>query len=181
MRSRREKRKANAMSNIKTFLQFLCCIAVCGAVVPIEARLDLHYARGFRVDYFDAYKVVTVARPDAEEPFRYLLIQRGQAPPDGYDGVPHIEIPVRTLIATSTTHLPHVEMLGELDRLIAIDDIQYVNSGAVNRRFAAGELTEIGRGRAIDLEKILELQPDLVIQTRMPTPISRCNGPASPS
>lgn len=158
-----KKRKANAMSNLKTLLRFLCCIAVCGAAVPVEARLDLHYARGFRVDYFDAYKVVTVTRPDAEEPLRYLLIPRGQAPPDGYDGVPRIEIPVRTLIATSTTHLPHVEKLGELDRLIAIDDIQYVHSEAVNRRFATGELTEIGRGASVDLEKILVLQPDLVI------------------
>ena len=97
------------MSNIK--ILFLCCIAVWGAVVPIEARLDLHYARGFRVDYFKGYKVVTVhaRQRGAEASFQYVLVQRGHARPDGYEGVPHIEIPVRTLIATSTTHLPHIE------------------------------------------------------------------------
>lgn len=151
------------MSNIK--ILFLCCIAVWGVVVPIEARLDLHYARGFRVDYFKGYKVVTVhaRQRGAEASFQYVLVQRGQARPDGYEGVPHIEIPVRTLIATSTTHLPHIEKLGELDRLIAIDNIKYVNSKAINRRFEAGKLTEIGRGTAMDREKVLVLQPDLLI------------------
>ena len=159
----RKKRKVNAVLKVKRWMRFLCCIAVWGAVVPIQARVDLHYARGFRVDYFDAYKVVTVTRPGAEEPFRYILIQRGQAPPDRYEGVPRIEIPVRTLIATSTTHLPHIEKLGELERLVAIDNIKYVNSEAIHSRFAAGELAEVGRGMSIDLEKVLVLQPDLVI------------------
>ena len=153
------------MSNIKTCLQFLCCIAVWGVVVPIEARVDLHYARGFRVDYFKGYKVVTVhaRQRGAKASFQYVLVQHGHARPAGYEGVPHIEIPVRTLIATSTTHLPHIEKLGELDRLIAIDNIKYVNSQAVNRRFEAGNLTEIGRGAAMDVEKVLVLQPDLLI------------------
>ena len=90
-------------------------------------------------------------------------MQRGHESPDGYEGVPRIEIPVRTLITTSTTHLPHLEKLGEVHSLIGIDNIKYVNSEVVNQRFAEGKLTEVGRDRAIDLEKVLVLQPDLVI------------------
>ncbi len=153
------------MLKIKKWMLMICCIGIWGGVVPLQAQLSLRYARGFQVDYFDAYKVVTVRAPwrGAGEMLRYILVQRGQASPDGYEGVPRIEIPIRTLIATSTTHLPHLEKLDEVKSLIAIDNIKYVNSEAVNRHFAAGKLVEVGRGMSIDLEKVLMLQPDLVI------------------
>lgn len=141
----------------------ICCIGIW--TLSVQAQLSLQYAQGFRVDYFDGYRIVTVRAPGAEiqEPFQYILVQRGHESPDGYDGVPRIEIPVRTLITTSTTHLPHIEKLGEVHSLVGIDNIKYVSSEAVNQRFAAGKLTEVGRDRAIDLEKILMLQPDLVM------------------
>ena len=133
--------------------------------MSVQAQLSLQYAQGFRVDYFDAYRVVTVLASGSgkREEVQYVLVQRGHESPDGYEGVPRIEIPVRTLITTSTTHLPHVEKLGEVHSLVGIDNIKYVNSEAVNQRFAAGELTEVGRDRAIDLERVLVLQPDLVM------------------
>ena len=141
----------------------ICCIGVW--IIPVQAQLSLQYAQGFRVDYFDAYKVVTVFAPGSgtQEKFQYILVQRGDKSPDGYEGVPRIEIPVRTVITTSTTHLPHIEKLGEIHSLVGIDNIKYVNSKAVNQRFAAGKLAEVGRGGVIDLEKVLVLQPDLVI------------------
>ncbi len=145
--------------NLKIWM--ICCIGVWA--IPVQAQLSLQYARGFSVDYFGAYRVVTVSGNGIQKKFQYVLVQRGHESPNGYEGVPRIEIPVRTVIATSTTHLPHIEKLGEVRSLVGIDHIKYVNSEAVNQRFAAGELTEVGRDRSIDLEKVLMLQPDLVI------------------
>ncbi len=147
--------------NLKIWL--ICCIGVWA--IPAQAQLSLQYAQGFRVDYFDAYKVVTVFAPGSGtgEKFQYVLVQRGNESPDGYEGVPRIEIPVRTVIATSTTHLPHLEKLGEVHSLVGIDKIKNVNTEAVRQRFAEGKLTEVGRDRAMDLERVLVLQPDLVI------------------
>ena len=141
----------------------ICCIGIW--TMSVQAQLSLQYAQGFRVDYFDDYRVVTVLAPGGgeREEVQYVLVQRGHESPDGYEGVPRIEIPVRTLITTSTTHLPHVEKLGEVHSLIGIDNIKFVNSEAVKQRFAAGELVEVGRDRAMDLERVLVLQPDLVM------------------
>ena len=149
--------------NLKIWMQMICCIGVWA--IPAQAQLPLQYAQGFRVDYFDDYRVVTVLAPGGgeREKVQYVLVQRGHESPDGYEGVPRIEIPVRTLITTSTTHLPHLEKLGEVHSLIGIDNIKFVNSEVVNQRFAEGKLTEVGRDRTIDLEKVLVLQPDLVI------------------
>ena len=155
--------KARRVLNLKIWIQMICCIGVW--TIPVQAQLSLQYAQGFRVDYFDAYRVVTVLASGSgtQKKFQYILVQRGDKSPDGYEGVPRIEIPVRTVITTSTTHLPHIEKLGEIHSLIGIDNIKYVSSEAVNQRFAAGKLAEVGRDRSIDLEKVLVLQPDLVI------------------
>ena len=155
--------KARRVLNLKIWIQMICYIGVW--TIPVQAQLSLQYAQGFRVDYFDAYKVVTVLASGGgtQKKFQYILVQRGDKSPDGYEGVPRIEIPVRTVITTSTTHLPHIEKLGEVHSLIGIDNIKYVSSEAVNQRFAAGKLAEVGRDRSVDLEKVLVLQPDLVI------------------
>ena len=155
--------KARRVLNLKIWIQMICCIGVW--TIPVQAQLSLQYAQGFRVDYFDAYRVVTVLASGSgtQKKFQYILVQRGDKSPDGYEGVPRIEIPVRTVITTSTTHLPHIEKLGEIHSLIGIDNIKYVSSEAVNQRFAAGKLAEVGRDRSVDLEKVLVLQPDLVI------------------
>ena len=153
------------MLNLGRWLRTLCYIGICGATIPVCAEMSLQYAQGFRVDYFDGYKVVTVRAPGSgtQETLRYVLVQRGQASPNGYAGVPRIEIPVRTVITTSTTHLPHIEKLDEVRSLVALDNIKFVNSDAVRRRFTEGKVSEVGRGRSIDLEKVLVLRPDIVI------------------
>ena len=149
----------------KFWTRLLCCIGMCGTAIPVCAEVSLQYAEGFRVDYFDGYKVATVLAPGtgARDTLRYVLVPRGGKSPDGYEGAPRIRIPVRSLITTSTTHLPHIEKLGEIQRLVAVDNVEFVNSEAVRQRFAAGKIAEVGRGRSIDMERVLVLRPELVI------------------
>ncbi len=153
------------MLDFRFWTRLLCCIGMCGTAVPVSAEVSLRYAEGFRVDYFDGYKVATVLAPGtgARDTLRYVLVSRDGKSPDGYAGAPRIRIPVRSLITTSTTHLPHIEKLDEIQCLVAVDNVKFVNSKAVRQRFAAGKIEEVGRGRSIDLERVLVLQPELVI------------------
>ena len=151
--------------NVRFWIRLICCIGICVAALPVFAQVSLQYAEGFRVDYFEGYKVVTVVVPGTEtgETLRYILVQRGRESPVGFEGVPRIRIPVRTMITTSTTHLPHIEKLDEIRSLVAVDNVKFVNSEAVRQRFASGKISEIGRGRSIDLERVLVLRPDIVV------------------
>ena len=152
------------MLNLGRWIHTLCYIGICGAAIPVCAEMSLQYAQGFGVEYFDGYKIVSVRAPGSgtRETLRYVLVQRGRKSPDGFEGVPRIRIPVRTVITTSTTHLPHIEKLDEVQSLVAVDNIKFVNSAAVKQRFAAGRISEIGRGRSIDMERVLMLRPDIV-------------------
>ena len=153
------------MLDSKFWTRLLFCIGMCGTAIPVSSEVSLQYARGFRVDYFDGYKVATVVAPGtgARDTLRYVLVSRDGKSPDGYEGAPRIRIPVRSLVTTSTTHLPHIEKLDEIQSLVAVDNVKFVNSEAVRQRFAAGKIAEVGRGRSIDLERVLVLRPDVVI------------------
>ncbi len=153
------------MLNSWKWMYAVFCIGICVAAIPVCAQISLKYAEGFRVHYFDGYKVVTVVVPGSEtrETLRYILVQRGRKSPGGYEGAPRIRIPVRAMITTSTTHLPHVEKLDELESLVAVDNVRFVNSEAVRQRFADGGIAEVGRGKSIDMEQVLVLRPDIVM------------------
>ena len=90
-------------------------------------KAELQYAESFAIEYFGSYKLVTVHTPwpGAEEPVRYLLVQCGTPAPGGHDGVQRITVPVRRLATLSTTQLPHLELLGALDNLVAVSDIKW--------------------------------------------------------
>jgi iron complex transport system substrate-binding protein len=127
-------------------------------------KATLTHAQGFTLEYFQHYKVVMVTTPwpNAREAFRYLLVQCGAPVPEGFADAQVIQIPVRSVAVLSTTHLPHLERLDALDRLVAVSARDSVYSPTVREKIAADEIAEIGRGPSINLEMILDLGPDLV-------------------
>lgn len=134
------------------------------AIDYFPEKATLAYAKGFTLEYFKHYKVATVTTPwpEAKENFRYVLVQCGAPTPEGFADAQVIRIPVRSIAILSTTHLPHLELLDALDRLVAVSSYKNVYSPAVRRKIAAGEVIEVGRGPSVNLEALLDLHPDLV-------------------
>lgn len=122
------------------------------------------HAHGFKIEYFKHYKLITVSKPwpDAKQSFRYLLVQCGTPPPQDFPNVPVINIPVRSIAALSTTHLAHLEKLGALSQLVAVSKHAEVYSPAAQALIAQGKIAEVGRGIGVNIERIIDLQPDLV-------------------
>ncbi len=128
-------------------------------------KVKPRHARQFRVEYHRHYKLVTVAEPwqGAEQALRYLLVQCGTPRPEGFEDATAIEIPARTVITTSTTELPHIVRLGLVDRLVGHDEFDYVSSPEVRRRIDGGAMVEIGEAPAINVERVLEADPGLLL------------------
>lgn len=129
---------------------------------PVESTVE--HAAGFTIEYFDSYKIVTVTRPwqNAPQPFVYVLVQCGASPPaDLPADAAVIEVPVRTVASLSATYLPHLIELGVLDRLIAVDEFDYIYNADVQARIADGDIIEIGSGSLLDVEQALDAAPDV--------------------
>lgn len=129
-----------------------------------QFRTDLRHATAFTVEYRDGYKYLTVTRPwrNAAETFRYILVQRGDPLPADAGDAQIIEVPVRNIASLAATHLAYLAELNDLNKLIAIANPQYISSEAVQTGINAGKIQAVGNGPDVNLEKLLNLQPDLV-------------------
>jgi len=130
------------------------------------------YAVGWTVDYQNHYKVVSLPMPwrNAPEPLRYLLVQCGTPIPDGYPDLPVIEVPIKRIITMSSTQLPHLGKLNRLDALIGHESFQYVNTPEVRALIDAGKLVEVGSGSAINVEAVIDADPDLIMPYSLGNP-----------
>ncbi len=131
---------------------------------PAKSRFVL--AKGVQIEYRNHYKLIKVTRPwpGATETFNYALVQCGTpVPTDLPPNTTVVEIPVRRVIAMSTTQLPHLDRLGLLDRLIGLDEFTYVQNENVRRLIRENRLVEISPGGLLQVEKAIAAKPDLIM------------------
>lgn len=128
-------------------------------------KVTIADATGWTIEYHHNYKVITVLNPwrNADVTFRYVLVQCGTPPPAETGDALIVEVPVKTVVAMSTTQLPHLAELGVIDKLVGVDSFLYINNQTVRAKINAGELVEIGSGGQVNIEQALELQPDLIM------------------
>jgi iron complex transport system substrate-binding protein len=144
------------------------------AIDYFPEKVTLTHSEGWTIEYFNNYKVITVLNPwrDADQQFRYVLVQCGTPPPTDVGDAQVIEVPVDTIVAMSTTQLPHLSALGLVDRLVGLANFKYVNTPAVVERIEAGELVEIGSGAEVNVEQAIDLQPGLIMTYAVGNPQS---------
>lgn len=128
-------------------------------------KTSLSYSEGLTVEYFNHYKVVSVLNPwrGADETFQYVLVQCGTPAPDEYDASQIIEVPIQRFVSLSTTILPGLDEMNLLDRLVAVEEFDYVSTVAVRQLIDDGTLAEVSDGGILNVELVLEQEPDLVM------------------
>lgn len=133
-----------------------------------STQLDLKYAQGFKVSDFNTFKVLEIINPwpKAKKSYRYVLISKENAAKttfnkSEYDGI--ITNPIESLVVTSTTHLPALELLGVTHTLTGFPGTHFISSKKIRTRVDRGSLRELGKNESINTEVLLELNPDAVI------------------
>lgn len=128
----------------------------------------IKYAKGFQLNLEGTFPVITVSNPwpGAKKSMTYAVIPKDKLatityPKDTYDAV--VVTPINDIVVTSTTHIPALESLGALDKLIGFPDTKYVSSMLARKRIAEGKIKELGNNESLNTEMVLELQPDAVI------------------
>jgi len=127
-------------------------------------KVNPTYAKGFTVSYQKHYKVVSASNAwkGANAAFQYVLMQCGTPIPSGFSPEQIIQIPVQSIVVMSTTHLLHLQQLGVVDRIKGVSDFKQINTPSVIEKIKANQLAEVGSNQSVNVEKILELAPELV-------------------
>ncbi len=134
-------------------------------------KVTVDAASGFTVEYHSNYKVVTVTTPwqGATEPLVYVLVQCGTPAPELKTGETEIDVPVKNMVSLSTSFLPHLTTQDLLDKVVAVDTALYTNNEVVVNGVKDGKIAEVGGGGGgteINVEKLIELQPSLILSQR---------------
>src|SRR5690606_25914481 len=101
----------------------------------------------------------------------YVLVQCGAPAPEVDEAdAQYITVPVTSAVTLAATQLPHFDGLGLLDALVGVDEFDYVYNAAVLERVAGGALIEVGSGPTLNVELVLDLEPDLVMANAIGSP-----------
>ena len=126
----------------------------------------LKYARGFRIEEVQGYKILHVINPwqgSRRVHLQYILTEDPSRIPDSLKQHPVIQIPVKRVICMSTTHVAMIDALGESDAIVGISGSDYISNPALRSKLETGEVRDVGADQTLNFELILTLRPDLVI------------------
>lgn len=121
--------------------------------------LNLEYSDSFSVEYIseDVKKLVD------GEGRSFLLVPKGQNPPNGFD-FPVIYTPINNVLASSSTQVSLMQPLGVIDSISAVmSDKESWFFDEVTEGFENGSITFVGTGRTPDYELIQEINPEVAI------------------
>ncbi|HLT64884.1 MAG TPA: ABC transporter substrate-binding protein [Flavobacterium sp.] len=127
------------------------------------------HSKGLRIkDCKDFYLLEVVTPwPDAKKGFQYVLSRDIKTVPDSLKKLPIIQIPVKRIIPTSTTHISSIASLNNIQSIIAFPHLQYVSSSEVRKRIKSGEIVEVADKNDVNFEMAIDLAPDAIIAHSM--------------
>jgi iron complex transport system substrate-binding protein len=144
---------------------FVQCKNEIKSAPPIAAENTVRYAKGFSIQNYEGYAIVTVQNPwpKATKTYTYILKEKNGIVPDSLQQNTIISVPVKNIVVTSTTHIPSLEMLDEENSLVGFPHLDYISSEKVRARIEAGKVKELGNNKDLNTEVVLNLQPDVII------------------
>ncbi|WP_410879723.1 ABC transporter substrate-binding protein [Myroides sp. DW712] len=123
------------------------------------------YAQGFTLSAYDDLYVVRITQPwvGAAEHFTYVLKRAQAEVPDSLQQYKQIQIPIQTIACTSTTHIPALAVLDEISTLTGFAGLDYISTEVVRNRIKEGQVRELGQNETLDVEAIVDIQPDVLM------------------
>jgi len=148
-----------------TFCLFACQNTKEKETVFISSENSIRYAAGLSIQKFNQYSVITVSNPwpTAEKNYTYILHRKGVVLPDSLQKFTKIQVPIHSIVVTSTTHIPALELLGVEKSLIGFPNTDYISSQKTRALIDAKKVREIGTNQSLNTEVLLDMQPDVII------------------
>ncbi|NOR27810.1 MAG: ABC transporter substrate-binding protein [Lutibacter sp.] len=121
---------------------------------------EIKYAKGFTIQRFEDYTKLTIKAPyqNSKETFEYVLSKSKNT-----TNLNAIQTPVNSIVVTSTTHIPMLELLNVEEHLVGFPNTKYISSKKTANLIANGFVKELGNEENINTELLLDLNPDLVV------------------
>lgn len=136
------------------------------AIVKAEnATNSIEYATGLSIVKYEDYSVVTVSNPwpNANKDFKYILKEKDAKVPDSLETYTTVQVPLTSVVVTSTTNIPFLEMLEVENKLVGFPHTDYISSEKTRALIDKGSVKNVGQNEKLNIEQLIELSPDLIV------------------
>ncbi|MGO4772260.1 ABC transporter substrate-binding protein [Flavobacterium sp. W22_SRS_FK3] len=126
---------------------------------------SIEYASGLSIVKHEGYSVVTVSNPwpNATKNFVYILKEKEAELPDSLQSYTTIMVPLESVVVTSTTNIPFLEMLDVENKLTGFPHTDYISSEKTRALIDKGSVKNVGQNEKLNIEQLIELSPDLIV------------------
>lgn len=125
----------------------------------IISKTNIKYAKGFDIQHFKDFTklIIKAPYPNSKETFEFKLTSKKSKE------INTIQVPIKSLVVTSTTHIPFLELLNEENKLVGFPNTKYISSKKTRKRIEEGFIKDLGNEEQINTELLLNLHPDVVV------------------
>jgi iron complex transport system substrate-binding protein len=126
---------------------------------------SVKYAKGLELYKFKGFTIMKVTKPwpEATKEFTYILKEKDGIVPDSLKQFSIIPIPIQSVVVTSTTHIPALEMLGVENTLIGFPSTNFISSSKTRKRIDNGKVREVGINESLNTEVLIDIKPDAIV------------------
>ncbi len=128
-------------------------------------KTTIKYAKGFDIVEKNGNKklIIKSAYKGFNEIYEYTVYKKSLSKNLNNLDKKIIQVPVKEIIVTSTTHIPMVELLEEEKSIVGFPFSRYVSSEKTRQLIDLGKIKEIGKENDLNTEILLDLQPELIV------------------
>ena len=144
---------------------FICCKDNESKTLESTINNEIKHAKGLTIITKENYSIIEVTSPwpNSKKKYSYILKKKNAVIPTEYKSHTQIQVPIKTIVLTSTTHIPSLEMLGEEKKLIGFPNLNYISSEKVRDLIEVGKIKELGSNQSLNTEVLIDLQPDIIM------------------
>lgn len=137
----------------------------------ISGDNQIHFAKGFKMNRFGPLTRITILNPWAKEKIFQTLytFPDSLSLPDSLLGKSVIRTPVQRILSLSATQWGPLLLMGEADRIKGVSEVKYVNNIEMKKLVKEGKVIEVAADGRFELERMLMINPDLVMYSPDPT------------
>ncbi len=133
--------------------------------IVATSKNEIKYAKGLEIYKYQGFSIVKVTNPwpNANKHFTYILQEKEGIIPDSLKQFTVISVPIKSIVVTSTTHIPALELLGVENTLVGFPNMDYISSEKTRKLIATGKVREVGSNENLNTEVLIDLQPDAIV------------------
>jgi len=146
-------------------IQNLILLMIATLAINAEPTVELRYAENFEITELSTHRILTIrnAHTKADSKLQYALVPKSSKLPELPKGLTVIRTPVERVVVMETVYIGYLDALHAIDTIVGAGTVDFISNQQVQDHVANGAIQRVQIGQGLDIERMLLLQPDLIL------------------